>query len=75
MSIFGIAKTYRSLQRLSEIVSVLIRNGFGHYVRRLNLRERFPRFTWSDREPEPLEEPERLAERITTVIQGSALLS
>ena len=69
MSIFGIAKTYRSLQRLSEIVAVLVRNGFGHYVRRLNLRERFPRFSFTERDPEPLEQQERLPERITQVIQ------
>jgi len=69
VSIFGIAKTYRSLQRLSEIVTVLVRNGFGHYVRRLNLRERFPRFSFTERDPEPLEQKERLAERITQVVQ------
>ena len=75
MSIFGIAKTYRSLQRLGEIVNVLVRNGFGHYVHRLNLYERFPRlvpFRQRGRlasERPPAEGPESLAKRITIVLQ------
>ncbi|MBI2190799.1 MAG: AarF/ABC1/UbiB kinase family protein [Planctomycetes bacterium] len=42
MSILGIAKTYRRLNRLVEIVRVLARHGFGHYVHRLNLHHSVP---------------------------------
>jgi ubiquinone biosynthesis protein len=74
VSILGIAKSYKSWQRLIEIVNVLARNGFGHYLLRLNLHERFPRLTTEllriRRVPEVYgESTESLAARITLVLQ------
>ncbi len=42
MSIFSIAKTYRSLRRMKEIVQVLTRHGFGHVVAQMNLLGQLP---------------------------------
>jgi len=74
VSILGIAKTYKSWQRLLEIVNVLARNGFGHYLLRLNLHERFPRLATEllriRRAPDVFGDgEERLGTRITLVLQ------
>lgn len=42
MPVFRFIKTYRSLKRLREIVTVLSRHGFGHLFGRLGLRKQFP---------------------------------
>lgn len=42
MNIFGLARRYRSGQRLRHIVAVLVRHGFGHIIERLNLTENLP---------------------------------
>ncbi len=42
MSILSIAKTYRSLRRMKEIVQVLTRHGFGHIVAQMNLLGQLP---------------------------------
>ncbi len=42
MSILSIARTYRNLRRMREIVQVLSRYGFGHLVVRMNLLSHIP---------------------------------
>ena len=37
MGILNFKRTYRSLIRLKEIIQVLTKHGFGHFVARLNL--------------------------------------
>ena len=34
---FGIGRTYKNLYRLRQIINVLIRHGFGHFIEKLNL--------------------------------------
>ncbi len=42
MPVFRVLKTYRSLQRLREILAVLTRHGFGHLIGRLGIRQHLP---------------------------------
>ncbi|MHC4870705.1 MAG: ABC1 kinase family protein [Planctomycetota bacterium] len=42
MSILNLPKTYGNIKRLRDIISVLIRHGFGHFLSRLNLPDKIP---------------------------------
>jgi len=37
MGIIGLERTYRNLQRMRQIINVLIKHGFGHLIEQLNL--------------------------------------
>jgi ubiquinone biosynthesis protein len=52
MSIFSIARTYRNLRRMKDIVQVLSRYGFGHLVVRMNLLSHIPLVSRIGRIPE-----------------------
>ena len=42
MALLDVARTYRSVLRISQIIQILSRNGFGHLVIRLNLHKHLP---------------------------------
>ena len=42
MSIFGLRRKYRGLQRLRHVLQVLVKHGMGHFVGRLDLRHYLP---------------------------------
>ena len=76
MSILGISKTYRRWNRLVEIIQVVTKHGFVHYVQRLNIEQNYPRLggwlavrTRMTRAEETEETEENLARRATLVFQ------
>lgn len=68
MSITGIARTYRSLQRLRQILQVLAKHGFGHLIDRMRLRRYLPLAGRITRKPPPAEEVLG-AKRVRLVLQ------
>jgi len=42
VSIAGLAKTPRRIHRMSQVLQVLVKHGFGHIVRRMNLHTHLP---------------------------------
>ena len=72
MSIFSIARTYRNLRRMKDIVQVLSRFGFGHLVVRMNLLSHIPLVSRIGRIPEiptDLSPQEDLAFRTRLVLE------
>jgi ubiquinone biosynthesis protein len=62
----------RNIHRLAEILHVLIRNGLGHFVRRMNLQEHLPMLerVLGRREGEPVaQDEETVARRVATALQ------
>lgn len=45
MSLFTIHKTFENFKRAQEIITILIKHGFGHFIGRLNLPEKVPGIT------------------------------
>ncbi|MDR1533678.1 MAG: hypothetical protein LBU64_01065 [Planctomycetota bacterium] len=65
MNIFDVRRTFLNIRRLKQIVAVLARHGFSHFLNKMNIHERLP---WLSRlaDDSPPEEagrdiPERLA--------------
>ena len=72
MSIISFARTIRSAQRLTEIIQVLTKHGFGHVVTRLNLHRHLPvvsRLRGRHRRPSPAGEKETAAKRAAMLLQ------
>ena len=66
MSIFGLRRKYRGLQRLRHVLQVLVKHGMGHFVGRLDLRHYLPmpvKWKPAPLPPEPIKESRSLARR------------
>ncbi len=72
MSILSFARTIRSAQRLTEIIQVLTKHGFGHIVTRLNLHRHLPvvsRLRRKSRRAPPYAQEETPAKRVALLLQ------
>lgn len=72
MSIFGIGRKYRELQRLTHVLHVLARHGLGHFVERLNLRQHLPlpaKWKGAPLPSEPVAASRALAQRMANAMQ------
>jgi len=72
LSILSFARTIRSAQRLTEIIQVLTKHGFGHIVTRLNLHRHLPvvsRLRRKSRRAPPYAQEETPAKRVALLLQ------
>jgi len=71
LSILSFARTIRGAQRLTEIVQILTKHGFGHIVTRLNLHRQLPVISRLRRKhrPSPAAETETPAKRAAMLLQ------
>ncbi len=72
MQLFGLRKKYRGLQRLRQVVKVLVKYGLGHFVERLNLKSYLPmpsKWKPAGLPPEPLADSRPLAKRASQAMQ------
>ncbi len=71
MGIFGLAKTYRNIGRLTHILSALARHGFGELLERMNVRQHVRGVHERPREPDEakLTRDESMARRLRLVME------
>ncbi|MHC4713592.1 MAG: ABC1 kinase family protein [Planctomycetota bacterium] len=72
MSIFGIRRRYRELQRLTHVLQVLTKHGLGHFIERLDLRQYLPlpaKWKPTPLPAEPIAASHALAQRLVNAMQ------
>lgn len=72
MSIFGLHRKYRGLQRLRHVLQVLVKHGMGHFVGRLDLRHYLPmpaKWKPAPLPPEPIKDSRSLARRASQAMR------